>query len=115
MIKLALTFFILLGLTGMVKAQEQPKILSMPIMSVCIDSKRLDASLLDQYGETLAVIGPALVMHDQLKEYVEGVMKIYINTKTLSFTVVFENPKDNLSCVIGTGDDLKPAHRGTQL
>ena len=115
MMKLALTFFILLGLTNVVNAQEEPTILSLPVMTVCTKTTELDANLLMQYGEVLAVKGPALIMHDRIKEYIEGVLKMYVNTKTYTFTVVFENPQDGISCVMATGDELGPARQGTKL
>lgn len=114
--KLALTFFILLGLTtNVVSSQEEPTILSMPVMTVCTKTTELDANLLTQYGEIPAVVGPAMVMHDRFKEYVPGVIKMYVNTQTYTFTIVFENPQDGISCVMATGDELRPARQGTQL
>jgi hypothetical protein len=115
MTKLVLAFFILLGLTGIVRSQELPQILTMPILTACVKTTDLNKSLFSEYGETQMVAGVAIIVHNRLNEYVEGMIKIYVNTKTFSFTVVFENPKDGMSCVIATGDELKPAPQGITL
>lgn len=108
--KLALTFCVFLGLTGVARAQ-QSELYYMPLMAVCLPTKTIDKELLTKYNEVAVAQGASVVYNSQLKDYMSTNTRIFLNTENNSFSVVVDVPKDRMSCVVISGDNFSPAQK----
>lgn len=111
--KLALTIFVILGLTGVAQAKDD-SILTMPVTAPCLPTSVAELSLLTEYKEQPMAEGEAVVWNSKVEEYVQVKMKIFVNPKTFSFTVAFEVPNDKLTCFLSTGDNFRPSNQGSR-
>lgn len=87
-------------------AQDAPEALTVELS--CFDTKELFSELKNTYQEKLIITG---IANDEAK----SIMSIWMDPKTNSWTIVAT--KENTSCVIGTGVDLKivPTKRGLSV
>lgn len=114
--KLALIICVLLGLTGVARAQnpQDELLITMPISAICLPTAEVQASLM-LHGESPFAIGNSIIWHSIIGDYIPVLTVIYANPKTFSFTVAYEVVEDKVTCVTATGDKLLPATKGPKL
>ena len=101
---------LLLGLTLIVApafAQEsEPK--NLLTVSACATIETASNSLKEAYGEQPFALGTA---YAEVPEFgtVEGVLILTVNPKTRTYTVNIVFEKDNMVCMVLSGDNFKPA------
>lgn len=86
-------------------AQVESKV--MFLMSDCIDTRINNHFMYNELME-IPFAGGKGVMKREDGEFSEGVWKIYASPDTKNFTIIIEFPQENLSCLVGMGDDLAP-------
>lgn len=114
--KLALSIIVFLGLTSLVRAQQdQDTVLTMPLSAPCYSMTEAKEILSKDHGEIPFAIGESIVWNSKIKEYIAVTTIVYANPKTLSFTIAYDVIEDGVTCMITTGEDLRPASRGNSL
>jgi hypothetical protein len=103
---------VLLATGSPVIAQENT-MMNMQMIAGCQPTQQME-SLAEQFDEIPFVGGPG-VFRRWDGEFADGVLKIYANPATLTFTVVVEFPSDGISCIVLMGDDLQPIVQGQAL
>ena len=73
----------------------------------CMPKYKLKRILESNYNETPVLIGNASAMNVDGKSY-EGLMLLYTNFETTSYTVVLYFDESDTSCVMLTGSELQP-------
>lgn len=113
--KLALMFFVILGLASIARAQNNDQILTMPISAPCLPFGPTINSLKEKHGERAFVQGIGTIWNTKIDEYVEVNVLIFLNPTTYSFTLAYHVPGDDLMCIISTGDKFEPVPQGKRL
>lgn len=116
--KLALLFFVFLGLAGVAQAQDKQdndSILTMPVTAPCTYIDTAVSTFELKYGEYPFAQGAGIVWNSKIKEYIEVKLLVFLNPKTFTFTIAYEVPGDNLLCIMMLGDDFQPVRRGSNL
>jgi hypothetical protein len=77
-------------------------------ISACATIDTASKSLKEAYGEQPFALGTA---YAKVPEYgtIEGVLILTVNPKTRTYTVNIVFEKDNMVCMILSGDNFKPA------
>ena len=83
-------------------------------MSVCGVSEVIEGNLLKKYDELPMADGEALIYSEGLEKFAPGLLTIWVNRDTLSFSVVLKFA-DGISCVLLTGDNFRPATREPEI
>jgi hypothetical protein len=116
--KLALLFFVFLGLAGVAQAQNKQEdefVLTMPITAPCLPADNARNSLKEKHGERPFAQGIGVIWNSRIQDYIEAKVLIFLNPESFSFTVAYEVPGDNLICIVSTGDSFQPVPRGQDL
>lgn len=114
--KLALTFFVLLGLTNVARAQQDSDIkFVMPVTAPCMETEKAEALLAREHGEQTAAQGAALIWNSRVQRYIPVLVRIFLNTSSLSFTIAYDVPGEGVTCVLAAGNEFQPSNRGTRL
>lgn len=115
----ALAFSVILGLASVAWATQplqqevqEEFLLTMPLTAVCLDSSVAAQSLSKDHGEIPFAQGPGLIWNNMIEDYIEVLIKIYLNPSTFSFTIAYEVPFENITCVVTTGNDFQPFRNG---
>lgn len=116
--RLALLFFVFLGLAGVAQAQNKQDdefVLTMPISAPCSPANDAIAILEREHGERPFAQGVGIIWNSKVQEYLEVVTLIFVNPTTFTFTVAYEVPEDNLICILTLGNSFQPVRRGNNL
>lgn len=113
--KLALILFVILGLAGVARAQQDPELLVMPITAPCYLTKDADMLLKKRYGELSFAQGESVIWSSNIGEYIGVTTKIYVNPETFSFTVAYELVEDGITCIVTAGNGFKPGSQRPKI
>jgi len=72
------------------------------------------AGMDEEYGELPFVTGDAQVMTPDTNKSYHGTIRIFLNPQTQSYTILFDI-KDEVTCLLTTGDRLEPIYTGERL
>ena len=90
--------YLLIGMIFLISMQSKAATEVLTFKAVCNDTKVITDNLIKRYKEMPIIFGNA---EDEAK----STMSFWVNPKNKSWSIVAT--KDNISCVIGTGTDLK--------
>lgn len=90
--------YLLIGMIFLISMQSKAATEVLTFKAVCNDTKVITDNLIKRYREIPLIFGNA---EDEAK----STMSFWINLKNKSWSIVVT--KDNISCIIGTGTDLK--------
>jgi len=90
--------YLLIGMIFLISIQSKAATEVLTFKAVCNDTKVITDNLIKKYKEIPIIFGNA---EDEAK----STMSFWINLKNKSWSIVAT--KDNISCIIGTGTDLK--------
>lgn len=90
--------YLLIGMIFLISMQSKAATEVLTFKAVCNDTKVITDNLIKRYREIPLIFGNA---EDEAK----STMSFWINLKNKSWSIVAT--KDNISCIIGTGTDLK--------
>lgn len=111
---LATTFLCLLAMPTLAEDENIPRgIVPFPSTMLCgvyNEGQKIE----QEYGEIPFVEGDAQVMSPDPGKAYYGNIRIFLNPKTMSYTIFFDLGND-LTCLLTTGDKLQPAFRGERL
>lgn len=115
--KLALIFFMFLGLAGVAQSQQQDNdtVLTMPISAPCSPADSAEVELELKHGEYAFAQGNGIVWNSKIQEYIEVTTLIFLNPETFTFTVAFSVDEDDVICIMTLGDQFQPVRRGNRL
>lgn len=111
--KLALAICVLVGLTGVARAQQIPQAkLNFPMSAPCYDTAVADAILSKEFGERPFAIGESVVWNSKVREYIPVVTRVFVNPTTSSFSIAYDVVGEPVTCIAATGNDFRPIPRG---
>lgn len=112
---LTTAFLCLLAMPALAEKESIPpgKIVPFPSVMLC-GAYNEGLKLQQEYGEIPFVEGDAQVMSPDPGKAYYGNIRIFLNPKTMSYTIFFDLGND-LTCLLTTGDKLQPAFRGERL
>lgn len=104
--------FIICGLaiTSLANAQEQPNVIPFPSTMLCAEYSD-GAGLEREYGEIPFLEGDANVMAREPGKMYQGKIRIFLDPDDYSYTILFDL-EDQLSCMLTTGDRIRPIAQG---
>jgi hypothetical protein len=88
---------------------QESKIQYLTTSNECLPKDLMRKELEGRYQETPILMGTGQVRASKNDEPYEGLMLLYTNIKTLTFTVIIYFEEDDVSCILLTGADMQPA------
>lgn len=110
MIKLALAFLILIGLTFPAIPEEKIEVKKLASLHDCTNWKDLNSVLVQQFNEKPLVIATGLldVIGNNEIFSAEHQLMIYVNSEDYTYTVLAVFEQDGIACILSSGDDFRP-------
>tara|TARA_B110000977_G_C10975368_1_gene453993 strand:- start:672 stop:1037 length:366 start_codon:yes stop_codon:yes gene_type:complete len=87
---------------------QESKIQYLTTSNECLPKDQMRKELEGQYQETPILMGTGQVTASKNAEPYEGLMLLYTNIKTSTFTVIIYFEEDDVSCILITGDEMQP-------
>jgi len=107
---LILALTVALFATSFAQAQQTaaPLTSTVPVEAECGSKDRITMNLLKKYGEKPFVQGAGITKFFGSKSTAPGIMRIWVNNSSWTFTITMEDPKGDAMCIILTGTKLSP-------
>ena len=75
----------------------------------CLPTNEVMFEIENRFKEQPFVIGTGVVRSAYDLEYREGLMVMYVNLDSSTYTVIINFAADNMSCILITGEQFQPA------
>lgn len=95
--------------------QTEPEALYFNSANQCLPREQLKEILEERYDQEPFVIGLGAVKSATNFQVYQGLMLMYANPKTKSYTIIIYFEEDDVSCVLISGDQFQPAIRDQSI
>tara|TARA_B110000285_G_scaffold109391_1_gene124167 strand:+ start:9257 stop:9631 length:375 start_codon:yes stop_codon:yes gene_type:complete len=112
---------VLLGmLVVSIEAAAQPampkdKIYQVPISIPCGSKKLITENLETKFGEIPMAQGKGSTIFLPSTKSVEGILRIWTNPSSWTFTITIESPVSDAMCILNVGTELEPVIQGEKV
>jgi hypothetical protein len=91
------------------------KIYQVPISVPCGSKKLITKNLKNLYGQVPMAQGNSSTRFIPNTKSVPGILRIWTNTTSWTFTITIESPVSDAMCILNVGTELEPVIQGDKV